>query len=534
MQQQKLHPMNGVTAATVADNPTTTAAVHISALPTGQIKQFAQSVALVMCDSSRFGSNTSTERTASLHTALSGVLRVPAARLSNAMNINGFQQAVSTGNPALEQHLLVTLAMLRGLATFCDGETYETSFLALQQMFPALLQLLELYGNNVTADTGSLPTNSSTLTLVTAVLKVFRDIAEAQISYLQPADAQRLVQTCVQIVQMYSQISSRRLAATNTTSPNKPSHSTTTKRSSVIHRRTATPAKLSVIDAEVLEDSVFNDVTALLELMQFLQQADDPTSCDLAADACMIALAALQAVLTTHILALPTIPELYFQLLQSVVSTYPEKLTTLPAQHRTVLLSAVDTAIRHPNTAVVRSGFKVVQDITEYYQHQSQPAENRLTQSDNKTSKSAVLSPAELQASLQPAVERWMITVLEQMLFVPIVAEVMDSISDALLALLVVNLAHYSTLVQQAVGEWSKQQRAREQERQSSVTHGPLNTDSSADSEVNANAERLRAAFGTLTSANGLRAEIDRPNRLKFRNNLRAFLSETRAITYYR
>jgi hypothetical protein len=191
----------------------------------------------------------------------------------------------------------------------------------------------------------------------------------------------------------------------------------------------------------------------------------------------------------------PDILGAYFEIIHDILSVHPDHFFTLPVDAQSSILSSLIGGLSHPNATVAASSFQTAYRLCAFVldlRHKLMLRPEHAFPRDSFT---------RLESQLLTLQQKF----LEIMLLERFSEEVVDSMADALIALVSLNPGHFTTLVSSLLSQQESQ----------------------------ALQSRLNALFDSLLTSNSVQftsQPLERRNRFRFRSNLRIFLVSVRGI----
>lgn len=400
----------------------------------------------------------------------------------------------------------------------------------MSQFLEALIKLLELY--------------HSEPELLTAILDLFRDMAEKEIGYLKPDQAAGFMRWCVKLVEQFGKVS----AGVCLLRSDVGSHADLQRLGKLKHLKAVSASGHKATDekARDLEEEHLGDVETLLTLLHHIIQLDSfdvgtpegRAIAGLAADAVLHGLTLLVPHVSDSLLAFPKIAELYFGLLRELVVAHADKFAALPLPVRDAFLSSLMVGIASHSTNIARDAFQTLSAIGIFHvkgvwsldDDTLAPLKPKTGRTLGKKTISlvgsseskapAVASPTKADGSPthsaldKERVRAFQLRLLNTLLFQPHLHEsLLGPLADALFPLIVNNMEQYVESVNRLVSEWRDKQKPPPSAEQ---------------------LKKLHDGFQQLLTANQLQAKLSRGNMHIFRQNVKLFVENVRSFVHVR
>jgi hypothetical protein len=195
--------------------------------------------------------------------------------------------------------------------------------------------------------------------------------------------------------------------------------------------------------------------------------------------------------ISLDLLKYPKLSRDYFVLMSHLLEVYPEKVAHLKRDAFGRIIGSLEFGLHNQDGDVVERCLTAVNALASYHFKERLGGRGGLS--------SQLMESERLNGKLHESISSHFLRLLLQLLlFEDFRMELAGSAADALLPLLLCEQELYQRLVHELLGK----------------QHNPTVK------------SRLAVAFHNLTSSNNLSSTLDRPNRQKFRKNLRAFLGE--------
>jgi hypothetical protein len=351
--------------------------------------------------------------------------------------------------PDVSLEVRACCASLRGIALSCCRETVA---ITAEGLGPCLQQLLHM-----------VPAYAPAAEPLAALLKVHRDLARTAAPLLPPPAAQAFAEHCAQLVQSYAQHAPEEAAAGSGGGGGG-------------GRGRGGGGPISEVELE--EHLRYKQIKTLLQMLTYLAERDvDRDDAQYEAGythALGMALSALLPCVTEPMLLYPKLSVAYFGTLSAWLEGRPLAAVSMPPPLYEAVLASLRFGFAHHDASICRGALETAFELA-----------RRAAEHGH--------SAAPMEALLRQLLERVAADLLTSRLH-PEVIE--PAGSNALLALIVAQPAHWQALVAALVG-----------------------AQPSAEA-----AERAAALFGALLTSNGVTATLARPNRTRFRANLEGLL----------
>ncbi|XP_051186487.1 uncharacterized protein [Lolium perenne] len=243
----------------------------------------------------------------------------------------------------------------------------------------------------------------------------------------------------------------------------------------------------------------YKDLRALLRLLTnicskdlvgFLSDSNIEGSPDIA-EVIYVGLDIVTPLISLDLLKYPKLSRDYFILMSHLLEVYPEKVAHLNRDAFGRIIGSLEFGLRNQDSDVVERCLAAVNALASYHFKERIGGRGGLS--------SQLMESEGSNGKLQESISSHFLRLLLQLLlFEDFRMELAGSAADALLPLLFCEQELYQRLVHELL------------EKQQNPTVK----------------SRLAVAFHNLTSSNNLSSTLDRPNRQKFRKNLRTFLGE--------
>eukprot|EP00942_MAST-04A_sp_MAST-4A-sp1_P009244 g9244.t1 len=323
--------------------------------------------------------------------------------------------------------------------------------------------------------------------VVQPVLQRFETLTvkgEAQMQMLNPTQSLQMCTSCAELFKMYSKnkIVQSWLKLTNTN-------------------------KNELSEEEVEERS--NHIIAFLNILTNLaskgildffdysganddQQAEAATNT--VADAVLFGMQMIIPFITPDLLEFKKLCDSYFDLVSHVIESYPEKIILLESNLFKMFMESMSHGLRHYDTTVVRNTLSAIEQFATFIAKSKGLVINSRAKQFQSQHNLALCTEV-LQSFLR--------TLFEILIFENFTSELLDAYGSAVLSLLVSESQVYMNIANQVL-----QQETNDAKKQ-----------------------RLMSAFQLLIQDNNVQMNrLDRPNRIKFRKNIRKFVSEVRGM----
>jgi hypothetical protein len=368
--------------------------------------------------------------------------------------------------PVVSLEILRLLGMFCGIAKSTTTVNHNAIFNALAPYLAGVVQLLEVY-------------RTHDLT-VKNILRFFALLTESQVEVLSPAQSLALCQACSLLFQTYAR------------------HN--------LGRRWAKVANKALSEEE--QEELSSQIIAFLSILTHLaskgiidffdydatrDEATAEMATKVVADAIVFGLQMIIPLIDRELLQFPKLCQSYFDLVTHVVESYPEKVMALEEKLFKSFMNSLEFGVAHYDATVVRSSLRAIEEYASHVAkerglvlghrgRQIAPQSNRLASS---------------------CLRHFLRLLFESLLFQNFLSNQVDAYSSTILSLTVCESQAFMEIAGQVL-----------QSEQDPATK-----------------QRLTSAFEGLVRSNGVAMNrLDRPNRLKFRKNFRAFLSEARGI----
>ncbi|KAH7691116.1 Nuclear transport receptor exportin 4 (importin beta superfamily) domain-containing protein [Dioscorea alata] len=366
-------------------------------------------------------------------------------------NLKGFAQQAD-----VIYTVICLMERLRGAMRATQPRTQKATFEMGHAVMDSLLTLLEVYKNQSA--------------VVYQILKFVVDLVDAQVTFLNAEDTSILVSFCLQLLKVYS------------------SHNI---------------GKISLSLSSSLQSEAqfekYKDLRALLQLLVHLCSKDlvdfssgsDEVDSPEIANVVFIGLHIITPLISLDLLKYPKLSFDYFALLSHMLEVYPEKVAQLNKDAFAHIAHTLDFGLHCQDIDVVDRCLRAVDALVSYHFKSRVKGEEGLgayaidSQGTN----------GELQESI---LKRFLRILLQLLLFEDFRMELVGSMADALLPLLLCEHDSYQRMV-----------------------HELLERQSNPDTKI-----RLADALQRLTSTNQLTSSLERSNRQRFRKNLQIFLTD--------
>ncbi|KAL6641078.1 hypothetical protein ACP70R_019259 [Stipagrostis hirtigluma subsp. patula] len=243
----------------------------------------------------------------------------------------------------------------------------------------------------------------------------------------------------------------------------------------------------------------YKDLRALLRLLTnicskdlvgFLSESNGEGLPDIA-EVIYVGLDIVTPLISLDLLKYPKLGRDYFLLVSHLLEVYPEKVAHLNRDAFARIAGSLEFGLRNQDSDVVERCLGAVNALASYHFKERLEGRSGLN--------SQIMESEGSNGKLQESISSHFLRLLLQLLlFEDFRMELAGSAADALLPLLFCEQELYQRLVHELL------------EKQQNPTVK----------------SRLATAFHNLTSSNNLSSSLDRPNRQKFRKNLRAFLAD--------
>lgn len=302
------------------------------------------------------------------------------------------------------------------------------------------------------------------------ILKFVVDFVDGQAVFLDDMETSVLVTFCLRLLQIYSS-----------------------------HNIGKVMLSLSSSLRSESQSEKYKDLRALLRLLTnicskdlvgFLSDSSIEGSPDIA-EVIYVGLDIVTPLISLDLLKYPKLSRDYFVLVSHLLEVYPEKVAHLHRDAFARIVGSLEFGLRNQDSDVVERCLTAVDALASYHFKERLGGRGGLS--------SQLMESEGSNGKLQESILSHFLRILLQLLlFEDFRMELAGSAADALLPLLFCEQELYQRLVQELL------------EKQQNLTVK----------------SRLSIAFHNLTSSNNLSSSLDRPNRQKFRKNLRAFLGE--------
>ena len=216
---------------------------------------------------------------------------------------------------------------------------------------------------------------------------------------------------------------------------------------------------------------------------------------DVVADAVLFGMQLIIPYITKDLLQFTKLCDSYFDLVSHVIESYPEKIIVLENNLFRMFMETMAFGLRHFDNTVVRNTLLAIEQFATYIAKSKGLVVNCRRESPFESQHNLSLCTSALRSFLR--------SLFEILIFENFLSELIDTYGSTTLSLLVCESQVYMQIANEVL-----QQEVVEERRQ-----------------------RLRKAFESLVSENGVQMNrLDRPNRVKFRKNVRAFVSEVRGM----
>ncbi len=384
---------------------------------------------------------------------------------------NGYFNKFFKGNyQSISLEILRLLGLFCGIARATSTKNHNEIFVFISNYFNIFIQLIEFYKSN------SL--------IVKQILEFFSIITEAQMQMLNPTQSLQMCTSCAELFKMYSKnnIVQSWLKLTNTN-------------------------KNELSEEEVEERS--NHIIAFLNILTNLaskgildffdysganddQQAEAATNT--VADAVLFGMQMIIPFITPDLLEFKKLCDSYFDLVSHVIESYPEKIILLESNLFKMFMESMSHGLRHYDTTVVRNTLSAIEQFATFIAKSKGLVINSRAKQFQSQHNLALCTEV-LQSFLR--------TLFEILIFENFTSELLDAYGSAVLSLLVSESQVYMNIANQVL-----QQETNDAKKQ-----------------------RLMSAFQLLIQDNNVQMNrLDRPNRIKFRKNIRKFVSEVRGM----
>lgn len=292
------------------------------------------------------------------------------ARLTESITWRWDRLLKQVGGPNQQQSSVVVevdncLQMLRGVAKCSGGQCFQLAFAYLSRYFGVMSRLALAYG-------------ATQPQLVLLIFKVFRDIAEVELVYMEPPEIVAFMDGVLQLVQAFGVANKSRLQS--------------------LHSK---------------GEDAFEDLECLLMLLNHITSSDisgEPAEKGL--DAVMMCLTLLVPHLTAESLQYLEVCENYFSLLRVAVVSIPDKFRTLPPPVLQGILDSLVWAVTNQLPAIASAAFQAL----------------------------ACLFKLHLKSSISPLVDsqisKLQLLLLNMILFQSISSDLLDNLADCLFPLI--------------------------------------------------------------------------------------------------
>lgn len=325
----------------------------------------------------------------------------------------------------------------------------------------SLLKFLEVYKNQSM--------------VVYVLLKFTVDWVDGQVAFLEAKDTAILFNFCVQLLQIYS------------------AHNI---------------GKVSLATSRNLlnetETEKYKDLRALLQLLtnlcskdlvDFSSDSQGEAETPDVAQAVYLGLHIITPLISLDLLKYPKLCHQYFALLVHMLEVYPEKVAKLAPDAFAQIVGTLDFGLRHQDTEVVNMTLIALSAIA-FYHYQA------ICKGKEGLGVHALSKHGPNGATQEGVLAHYLRSLLQFLLFEDYSNELVGPSADALLPLIMSNMALYQTMAQEL---FQGQQNAGFQ-------------------------SRLATAFHALITSNNLASSLDRINRQRFRKNLHNFLVDVRGF----
>lgn len=226
------------------------------------------------------------------------------------------------------KNIMLVLELLRGVAKSSGRHCFRRAFMFLRGYFEVLVNLVKVF-------------SSVSIHVVNKCLKIFEDMADSEIIYLNKQESKVFMEACIALTRAYGEHNQQRLAK----------------------------LKNGERDNQGDEETEFDEISTLLSLLDHIASKDDfdhsgtNEEIDFACDCVLMGLGFLIPNLSQNILQYPTICHRFFELFFDTIICYPEKLATLGNDFHSRLNDCIRFAMQHQETTIVRRALEAISAI---------------------------------------------------------------------------------------------------------------------------------------------------------------------------
>jgi exportin-4 len=312
--------------------------------------------------------------------------------------------------------------------------------------------------------------------VVTAILQLVCSMAESEVRFMSRIQSASFMSFVLRLVRVYGKYSSERLAWFQS---RQKQHGDELKHSVDVNGSDNSD-----------EDDDFVDISTVLRILDHVNSKDlldfsddDGKATEFASDAALAGLGILLPHITEqNMFMFPTVTELYFDLLEDVITTHPSKFGRIGNDERKQLMQALVFAIQHHSADVVRCGLQALRALAEYHL---------------ACMRDSVATP--FQADLS----NFMHGLFSTLLFQRVSPDTLDDFAHTLLPMIIISHQGFVQAAQTMASECSNDASIR---------------------------EKVTQCFQRLINTNGVKQDLTRPNKKRFRQNFRVFISTIRGL----
>lgn len=367
--------------------------------------------------------------------------------------------------------------MLRGVARCSGRVTFHITFAFLTRYFDAFVKLITIY------------TDAPHVSAI--ILRIFDDIAESELMYMEEQQALWFMRTASQVVQVYSTNAEQRFGEA--------------QQLRVEAKRRETQDDMIEEDEEEHRSDLFVLLSVLTHIGELVK---DPFNCltevskESAAEALFVCMTMLVPYFKTGVLAYPDICERYFGLLHTTSTVFPHRFASLTHEKQSHLLECMYLAISHATPSVQQAGLRALNDVVSFRITGAKDGGVAGAGGSGKGVGAVDINDTSVsQSEFGGQIRKFQQALFNMLLFQHIPSCVFDSFADALFPLILADFHRYK----ENVGGFISQQPPH--------LH-----------------ERLSQGFSKIIESNGLTTDLTRANRQRFRKNIREFVQNVRGL----
>ncbi len=383
---------------------------------------------------------------------------------------NGFNHFFKSNYQSISLEILRLIGLFCGIAKATSTKNHNEIFNYIVNYFNIFIHFIEYYKNN------SL--------IVKKILEFFSIITETQMQMMNPKQSLQMCTACAELFKMYSKnnIVQSWLKLTNT------------KRNELSEEEVEERSNHIITFLNILTNLASKGILDFFDYGGANDDQEAEAATNIVADAVLFGMQMIIPFITQDLLEFKKLCDSYFDLVSHVIESYPEKIIILDSSLFQKFMETMSHGLRHYDTVVVRNTLLAIEQFATFI----------------AKSKGLVLNSRAKQFQSQnnltlctDVLRSFLRTLLEILIFENFASELLDAYGSAVLSLLVSESQVYMNIANQVL-----QQETDDKKKQ-----------------------RLMLAFQSLIQDNDVQMnKLDRPNRIKFRKNIRKFVSEVRGM----